>query len=89
MDEQAFASTAGSFRHHYGDGYLHLYQPSSGVSYYSIYEQFIFHTSHSASTGHGWLNNVVGTFVTPLNGVSNDEAKRLHPGRQHAGILKR
>ena len=62
MDEQTFASTAEAFGTNYGDGYLHLYQPSSGVSYYSTCEQFIF--------------QYFTLYVPGMAG--NDEAKRLY-----------
>lgn len=77
MDEQTFASTAEAFGTNYGDGYLHLYQPSSGVSYYSTCEQFIFQYFTLYVLGMAG-NNVVGTFASAIEWVSNDEAKRLY-----------
>ena len=77
MDEQTFASTAEAFGTNYGDGYLHLYQPSSGVSYYSTCEQFIFQYFTLYVPGMAG-NNVVGTFASAIEWVSNDEAKRLY-----------
>ena len=77
MDEQTFASTAEAFGTNYGDGYLHLYQPSSGVSYYSTCEQFIFQYFTLYVPGMAG-NNVVGTFASAIEWVSNDEAKSLY-----------
>lgn len=77
MDEQTFASTAEAFGTNYGDGYLHLYQPSSGVSYYSTCEQFIFLYFTLYVPGMAG-NNVVGTFASAIEWVSADEAKRLY-----------
>ena len=77
MDEQTFASTAEAFGTNYGDGYLHLYQPSSGVSYYSTCEQFIFQYFTLYVPGMAG-NNVVGTFASAIEWVSKDEAKRLY-----------
>lgn len=77
MDEQTFASTAEAFGTNYGDGYLHLYQPSSGVSYYSTCEQFIFQYFTLYVPGMAG-NNVVGTFASAIEWVSADEAKRLY-----------
>ena len=77
MDEQTFASTAEAFGTNYGDGYLHLYQPSSGVSYYSTCEQFIFQYFTLYVPGMAG-NNVVGTFASAIEWISNDEAKRLY-----------
>ena len=77
MDEQTFASTAEAFGTNYGDGYLHLYQSSSGVSYYSTREQFIFQYFTLYVPGMAG-NNVVGTFASAIEWISNDEAKRLY-----------
>ena len=77
MDEQTFASTAEAFGTNYGDGYLHLYQSSSGVSYYSTCEQFIFQYFTLYVPGMAG-NNVVGTFASAIEWVSADEAKRLY-----------
>ena len=77
MDEQTFASTAEAFGTNYGDGYLHLYQPSSGVSYYSTCEQFIFQYFSLYVPGMAG-NNVVVTFASDIEWVSADEAKRLY-----------
>ncbi len=77
MDEQIFASTAEAFGTNYGDGYLHLYQSSSGVSYYSTCEQFIFQYFTLYVPGMAG-NNVVGTFASAIEWISNDEAKRLY-----------
>ena len=77
MDEQTFASTSEAFGTNYGDGYLHLYQSSSGVSYYSTCEQFIFQYFTLYVPGMAG-NNVVGTFASAIEWISNDEAKRLY-----------
>ena len=77
MDEQTFASTTEAFGTNYGDGYLHLYQSSSGVSYYSTCEQFIFQYFTLYVPGMAG-NNVVGTFASAIEWISNDEAKRLY-----------
>ena len=92
MDEQTFASTAEAFGTNYGDGYLHLYQPSSGVSYYSTCEQFIFQYFTLYVPGMAG-NNVVGTFASAIEWGSADEAQNTArrsqetlSGRQHTGI---
>ena len=77
MDEQTFASTAEAFGTNYGDGYLHLYQPSSGVSYYSTCEQFIFQYFTLYVPGMAG-NNVVGTFASAIEWVSNDAVSYTH-----------
>ena len=89
MDEQTFASTAEAFGTNYGDGYLHLYQSSSGVSYYSTCEQFIFQYFTLYVPGMAG-NNVVGTFASAIEWISNDEAKRrsLEGGMLASGTVK-
>lgn len=77
MDEQVFASTAEAFGTNYGDGYIHLYQPKSGLSYYSACEKFIFQYFTLYVPGMAG-NNVVGTFASAIEWVSADEAKRLY-----------
>ena len=77
MDEQTFASTAEAFGTNYGDGYLHLYQPSSGVSYYSTCEQFIFQYFTLYVQGMAG-NNQEGTFSSAIERVNTDDAKRLY-----------
>ena len=69
MKEQTFASTAEAFGTNYGDGYLHLYQPSSGVSYYSACEKFIFQYFTLYVPGMAG-NNVVGTFASAIESSS-------------------
>ena len=54
-----------------------FYQPSSGVSYYSTCEQFIFQYFTLYVPGMAG-NNVVGTFASAIEWVSADEAKRLY-----------
>lgn len=77
MDEQVFASTAEAFGTNYGDGYIHLYQPKSGLSYYSACEKFIFQYFTLYVPGMAG-NNVVGTFASAIEWISADEAKRLY-----------
>ncbi|EJX10645.1 secreted protein containing Na-Ca exchanger/integrin-beta4 domain protein [gut metagenome] len=76
MDEQVFAPTADAFGTTYGDGYIHLYQPNSMVSYYSTCEHFIFQYFTLYVPGMAG-NNVVGTFANAVEWVSNDEAKKI------------
>ena len=42
MDDQPMASTGEAFNQKYGDGMLHLYQPSAYISYYSSCEKFVY-----------------------------------------------
>lgn len=76
MEEQTFASTAEAFGTNYGDGYIHLYQPSSGVSYYSSCEKFIFQYFTLYVPGMAG-NNVVGTFASAIEWIDQDEAKKI------------
>lgn len=54
MDEQTFASTAEAFGTNYGDGYLHLYQSSSGVVLLQYLRTVHLPVLHTVCTGHGW-----------------------------------
>ena len=77
MDEQVFAPTEDAFGTSYGDGYLHLYQPSSGLSYYSACETFIFQYFTLYVPGMAG-NNEVGTFVNAIEWVEHDEAMKIY-----------
>lgn len=73
MDEQIFAETGEAFGTIYGDGYIHMYEPSGYVSYYSSCEKFIFHymTLYVPNVG------TVGTYINAIEFVSDDEAEKL------------
>ena len=75
MEEQVFASTAEAFGTNYGDGYIHLYQPSSGVSYYSSCEKFIFQYFTLYVPGMAG-NNQVGTFASAIESLKKKITKR-------------
>ena len=77
MDEQTFASTAEAFGTNYGDGYLHLYQPSSGVSYYSTCGTVHLPVLHAVCTGHGW-QQCSRHLCQRYRMGKRDEAKRLY-----------
>lgn len=73
MDEQIFAETGEAFGTIYGEGYIHMYEPSGYVSYYSSCEKFILHYMTLYVPGVG----TVGTYVSAIEFVSDDEAERL------------
>lgn len=77
MDEQVFASTAEAFGTKYGDGYINLYQPERYVSYYNTCDKFIFHYFTLYVPGMSG-NNVVGDFVSVVEWIDDDEAKKIY-----------
>ena len=77
MDDQPMATTGEAFGTIYGDGMLHLYQPSSMVSYYSSCEKFILQYITIWVPGMEAGANTVGTFVNAVEWISDDEARIL------------
>jgi hypothetical protein len=77
MDDQPMATTGEAFGTIYGDGMLHLYQPSSMVSYYSSCEKFILQYITIWVPGMEDGANTVGTFVNAVEWISDDEAEKL------------
>lgn len=77
MDDQPMATTGEAFGTIYGDGMLHLYQPSSMVSYYSSCEKFILQYITIWVPGMEAGSNTVGTFVNAVEWISDDEARIL------------
>lgn len=77
MDDQPMATTGEAFGTIYGDGMLHLYQPSSMVSYYSSCEKFILQYITIWVPGMEAGTNTVGTFVNAVEWISDDEARIL------------
>lgn len=77
MDDQPMATTGEAFGTIYGDGMLHLYQPSSMVSYYSSCEKFILQYITIWVPGMEAGANTVGTFVNAAEWISDDEARIL------------
>ncbi len=77
MDDQPMATTGEAFGTIYGDGMLHLYQPSSMISYYSSCEKFILQYITIWVPGMEAGTNTVGTFVNAVEWISDDEARIL------------
>lgn len=77
MDDQPMASTGEAFGTIYGDGMLHIYQPSSMVSYYSSCEKFILQYMTVWVPGMAAGTNTVGTFINAVEWISDDEARIL------------
>lgn len=77
MDDQPMASTGEAFGTIYGDGKLHIYQPSSMVSYYSSCEKFILQYMTVWVPGMEAGYNTVGTFINAVEWISDDEARIL------------
>jgi len=77
MDDQPMASTGEAFGTIYGDGMLHIYQPSSMVSYYSSCEKFILQYMTVWVPGMEPGYNTVGTFINAVEWISDDEARIL------------
>ena len=75
MDDQPLATTGEAFGTIYGDGMLHVYQPSSYVSYYSSCEKFIYQYITIWVPGMEAGYNTVGTFIQALEWISDDEAR--------------
>lgn len=77
MDDQPMADTGEAFGTIYGDGMLHIYQPSSMVSYYSSCEKFILQYMTVWVPGMEAGYNTVGTFINAVEWISDDEARIL------------
>ncbi len=77
MDDQPLASTGEAFGTIYGDGMLHIYQPTNYVSYYSACEKFIYQYITLWVPGMPAGSNTVGTFIQAIEWISDDEARIL------------
>lgn len=77
MDDQPLVTTGEAFGTKYGDGMLHIYQPSTYVSYYSSCEKFIYQYVTLWVPGMAAGTNTVGTFIHAIEWISDDEARIL------------
>ncbi len=77
MDDQPLVTTGEAFGTKYGDGMLHIYQPTSQVSYYSSCEKFIYQFITLWVPGMAAGTNTVGTFIHAIEWISDDEARIL------------
>ena len=77
MDDQPLVTTGEAFGTKYGDGMLHIYQPSNYVSYYSSCEKFIYQYITLWVPGMAAGTNTVGTFILAIEWISDDEARVL------------
>lgn len=77
MDDQVLVTTGEAFGTKYGDGMLHIYQPSNYVSYYSACEKFIYQYITLWVPGMAAGTNTVGTFIQAIEWISDDEARVL------------
>ena len=77
MDDQPLVTTGEAFGTVYGDGMLHIYQPTNYVSYYSACEKFIYQYITLWVTGMAAGTNTVGTFIHAIEWISDDEARIL------------
>ena len=77
MDDQPLVSTGEAFGTIYGDGMLHIYQPTNYISYYSSCEKFIYQYITLWVPGMAAGTNTVGTFIQALEWISDDEARIL------------
>ena len=77
MDDQPLVTTGEAFGTKYGDGMLHIYQPSNFVSYYSACEKFIYQYITLWVPGMAAGTNTVGTFIQAIEWISDDEARVL------------
>ena len=77
MDDQPLVTTGEAFGTKYGDGMLHIYQPSNYVSYYSSCEKFIYQYITLWVPGMAAGTNTVGTFIHAIEWISDDEARIL------------
>ena len=77
MDDQPLVTTGEAFGTKYGDGMLHIYQPSNYVSYYSACETFIYQYITLWVPGMAAGTNTVGTFIHAIEWISDDEARVL------------
>ena len=77
MDDQPLVTTGEAFGTKFGDGMLHIYQPSNYVSYYSSCETFIYQYITLWVPGMAAGTNTVGTFIHAIEWISDDEARVL------------
>jgi hypothetical protein len=77
MDDQPLVTTGEAFGTIYGDGMLHIYQPTNYVSYYSACEKFIYQYITLWVPGMAAGTNTVGTFIHAIEWISDDEARIL------------
>ena len=77
MDDQPLVTTGEAFGTVYGDGMLHIYQPTNYVSYYSACEKFIYQYVTLWVPGMAAGTNTVGTFIHAIEWISDDEARIL------------
>lgn len=77
MDDQPLVTTGEAFGTIYGDGMLHIYQPTNYVSYYSACEKFIYQYITLWVPGMAAGTNTVGTFIQAIEWISDDEARVL------------
>ena len=77
MDAQTLVTTGEAFGTVYGDGMLHIYQPTNYVSYYSACEKFIYQYITLWVPGMAAGTNTVGTFIHAIEWISDDEARIL------------
>ena len=77
MDDQPLVTTGEAFGTIYGDGMLHIYQPTNYVSYYSACEKFIYQFITLWVPGMAAGTNTVGTFIHAIEWISDDEARVL------------
>ena len=77
MDDQPLVTTGEAFGTVYGNGMLHIYQPSNYVSYYSACEKFIYQYITLWVPGMAAGTNTVGTFIQAIEWISDDEARIL------------
>ena len=77
MDDQPMASTGEAFNQKYGDGMLHLYQPSAYISYYSSCEKFVYQYMTVWVPGMEAGTETVGSFINVIKWISDDEARLL------------
>ena len=75
MDDQPLVTTGEAFGTIYGDGMLHIYQPTNYVSYYSACEKFIYQFITLWVPGMAAGTNTVGTFIHAIEWISDDEAR--------------
>ena len=77
LSSDAMWCKTGGFMDAYGKGMLHMYQPSSQVSYYSSCEKFIFQYVTIWVPGMEAGYNTVGTFINAVEWITDDEARIL------------
>ena len=77
MDDQPLVTTGEAFGTVYGDGMLHIYQPTNYVSYYSACEKFSYQYVTLWVPGMAAGTNTVCTFIHAIEWISDDEARIL------------